>query len=81
MDGIFVDLPPFSPMKQLLRFPVCFTPHKPSSEKRSTLNKESICLKCQILFPGENKNYTNNLSSAEFAQRVVKANSSYQGWV
>ena len=31
-------------------------------------------MKCQILFAGENKKNTINLSSAELAQRVVKVN-------
>ena len=34
--------------------------------------KETICLKCQILFSGKNKKNIINLSSAENAQRVVK---------
>ena len=32
---------------------------------------ETICMKCQILFSGENKQNITNLSSAELAQRVV----------
>ena len=32
---------------------------------------ETICMKCQILFPTENKK-NNMLSSAELTQRVVK---------
>ena len=35
---------------------------------------ETICMKCQILFSGKNKKNITNLSSAEFAQRVVKVN-------
>ena len=35
---------------------------------------ETICMKCQILFSGKNKKYINDLSSAEFAHRVVKIN-------
>ena len=35
---------------------------------------ETICMKCQILFAGENKKNTINLSSAELAQRMVKVN-------
>ena len=31
-----------------------------------------ICMKCQILFSGENKKNITNLSSAELALRVVK---------
>ena len=31
-----------------------------------------ICMKCQILFSGKNKNNSASLSSAELAQRVVK---------
>ena len=34
---------------------------------------ETICLKCQILFTRENKKSITNLSSAESAWRVVKA--------
>ena len=34
--------------------------------------KETICLKCQILFSGKNKKNIINLSSAENAQKVVK---------
>ena len=34
--------------------------------------KETICMKCQILFSGKNKKNIINLSSAENAQRVVK---------
>ena len=30
------------------------------------------CMKCQILFFGKNKKNITNLSSAEFAQRVMK---------
>ena len=33
---------------------------------------ETIYMKCQILFSGKNKKNIANLSSAEFAQRVVK---------
>ena len=33
---------------------------------------ETICMKCQILFPGENKKTITKLSSAELSQRVVK---------
>ena len=33
---------------------------------------ETICMKCQILFSGNNKKNIINLPSAEFAQRVVK---------
>ena len=36
--------------------------------------KETICMKCQILFSGKNKKNIINLSSAENAQRVVKVN-------
>ena len=35
---------------------------------------ETICMKCQILFSGKNKKKFINLSSAEFAYRVVKVN-------
>ena len=31
-------------------------------------------MKCQILFSGNNKKNITNLSSAEYAQRVVKVN-------
>ena len=34
--------------------------------------KETICMKCRILFSGKNKKNIINLSSAENAQRVVK---------
>ena len=34
--------------------------------------KETICMKCQILFSGKNKKNIINLSSAENAKRVVK---------
>ena len=37
--------------------------------------KETICMKCQILFSGKNKKNI-NLSSAENSQRVVKVNMS-----
>ena len=33
---------------------------------------ETICMNCQILFSGENKKNIIKVSSAEFAQRVVK---------
>ena len=33
---------------------------------------QMICMKCQILFSGENKKNLNNLLSAELAKRVVK---------
>ena len=33
---------------------------------------KTICMKCQILFSGENKKTIINLSSAELAQRMVK---------
>ena len=36
-------------------------------------NRLQVCMKCHNLFSGENKNNI-NLSSAEFAQRVVKVN-------
>ena len=36
--------------------------------------KETICMKCQILFFGKNKKKIINLSSAENVQRVVKVN-------
>ena len=36
--------------------------------------KETICMKCQILFSGKNKKNNIILSSAENAQRVVKVN-------
>ena len=35
-------------------------------------SKETICMKCQILFSGENKKNVINLSFAENAQRVIK---------
>ena len=35
---------------------------------------ETICMKYQILFYGENKKNIINLSSAELAQRVIKVN-------
>ena len=34
----------------------------------------SICMKCQILFPGKNKKNVKNVSPGELAQQVVKAN-------
>ena len=36
------------------------------------VSSETICMKCQILFTGKNKKNIINLSSAEYAQRVVK---------
>ena len=35
-----------------------------------------MCMKCQILFSGKNKNniYVTNMPSAEYAQRVLKVN-------
>ena len=36
------------------------------------LPKETICMKCQGLFHEKIKQNMNNMSSAEFAQRVVK---------
>ena len=33
---------------------------------------ETMCIKCQIPFSGKNKKIITNLSSDEFAQRVVK---------
>ena len=36
--------------------------------------KETICMKCQILFSGKNKKHIINLSFAAFAQGVVKLN-------
>ena len=33
-----------------------------------------ICMKCQILFSGENKKNVNKLSSAQLAKRVVNVN-------
>ena len=33
---------------------------------------ETICMKCQSLFSGKNKNNIINLSHAKFAQSVVK---------
>ena len=36
--------------------------------------KETVCMKCQILFSGKNKKNIINLSSAKNAQRVVKVN-------
>ena len=33
---------------------------------------ETICTKCQNLYSGKNKKHIINLSSAEYAQRVVK---------
>ena len=38
---------------------------------------ETICMKCQILFSGKNKKNIINLSSAEFAQRMVKVKQFY----
>ena len=38
-------------------------------------SKETICMKCQILFSGKNKKNIINLSSAENAQRVVTVKS------
>ena len=41
---------------------------------------EKICIKCQILFSGKNKKNITNLSSAEFAHKVVtvKGNTEFQ---
>ena len=36
------------------------------------------CMKCQNPFPGKNKENIINLSSAEFAQRVVKVKVSFR---
>ena len=36
--------------------------------------KETICMKCQILFSGKNKKKITNLSSAELAKRVIISN-------
>ena len=33
---------------------------------------ETICMKCQILFKGQNKTNVTNLSTAELAERVVR---------
>ena len=38
------------------------------------VSKETICMKCQILFSGKNKKNIINLSPGENAQRVVKVN-------
>ena len=38
------------------------------------LQRETICMKCQILFFGKIEKKIFILSSAEFAQRVVKVN-------
>ena len=38
------------------------------------LHLETMCMKCQILFFGENKKNVTKLSSAELTQRVVKSN-------
>ena len=35
---------------------------------------QTICMRCQILFPGKNKKNIINFSSAEVAERVVKVN-------
>ena len=35
---------------------------------------EAICMKCQILFSGNDKKNVMNLSSAELAQKVFKVN-------
>ena len=40
---------------------------------------KTICMKCQILFSGENKGNVISLSSAELAQRVVKVNPVLEG--
>ena len=42
---------------------------------------ETICMKCQILFPGKYKKNIMHLSSAEFAQRVVKIKAMTCIWV
>ena len=41
---------------------------------------ETICMKCQIKFSGENKKDIINLSYAEWAQRVVKDENAYP-WI
>ena len=41
--------------------------------------KETICMKCKILFSGKNKKNIINLLSAENAQRVVKVNTYFIG--
>ena len=33
---------------------------------------KTICMKCQILFKGQNKTNVTNLSTAELAERVVR---------
>ena len=40
---------------------------------------ETFCMKCQILFSGENKKTIVNFSSAEFAYTVVKVYQIYEG--
>ena len=39
--------------------------------------KETISVKCESLFSGKNKKNIVNLSSAEFARRVVKVKADY----
>ena len=41
---------------------------------------ETICMKCPVLFFGKNKKNIINLSSAEFAQRVVKVKETSLLW-
>ena len=41
-------------------------------EMSNILCNETICMKCQSLFSGKNRKNIINLSSAEFAQRMVR---------
>ena len=38
----------------------------------SCFSQEKICMKCRSLFSGKNKKTVSKLSSAEFAQKMVK---------
>ena len=46
-------------------------PRKPDLTFHANCPMETICMKCLILFPGENKKNI-KFSSAELAQRVIK---------
>ena len=45
-----------------------YGPHHINWRRPQTAWWETICMKCQILFSGKNKNNIINLLSAEFAQ-------------
>ena len=46
-----------------------------------TVAKETICMKCQILFSGKNKKNIINLSSAEFANWVINVKLYYINYI